>query len=382
MLAGGGAGICATESFLTEEISKSNKVQVRIPADVARIMKQWGGRGVKLAAARGALPMSGPHLVTVLFVFCHGQDEELRKEALNTLRELSPGILTSAVTLEDVIPEILDLVARVRYRDPEVMEPLLTRRLIPLKTLLFLAERASGTVLDIIANNEQAMLKSPALKTLIINNPQADQALKLKLGWMPESKEKPELKLKENSEPEPESKSEESEEVQSVTVPAAEDDDAADFAQDDEFDDYEEDEEDELSKYQQLLKMGVSEKIKMATTGDKEWRTLLLRESNKLVTSAVLKNPRISDSEVVLVAKNRAASDDMIRIILLKKEWVKLYEIKKALAVHPRTPLQKAMRFVGFLTEKDLKEVARSKQIPQAIANTARRLVAAKDKNR
>ena len=128
--------------------------------------------------------------------------------------------------------------------------------------------------------------------------------------------------------------------------------------------------------------MPVAEKIKMAMTGDKEWRTLLLRESNKLVTSAVLKNPRISESEVIVVAKNRAASDDMIRIILLNKEWVKLYEIKKALAVHPRTPLQKAMRFLGFLVEKDLKDVARSKQIPQAIANSARRLLVAKDKNR
>jgi hypothetical protein len=83
-----------------------------------------------------------------------------------------------------------------------------------------------------------------------------------------------------------------------------------------------------------------------------------------------------------MVAKNRAASDDMIRTILLNKEWVKLYEIKKALAIHPRTPLQKAMRFLGFLTEKDLKDIGRSKQVPQAIVNSARRLYAAKNKNR
>ena len=36
------------------------------------------------------------------------------------------------------------------------------------------------------------------------------------------------------------------------------------------------------------LEMKVAEKIKMGLTGDKEWRTLLLREANKLVTSAVL----------------------------------------------------------------------------------------------
>lgn len=360
---------------MAEEKGKGNKVQVRIPTDVARIMKQWGGRGVRLAAARGTLPMSGPHLVTVLFVFCHGQDEELRKEALKTLRELPPGILTSAITQEDVLPEILELVARIRYRDPMVMEPLLTSRLVSLKTLLFLAERASGPVLDIIANNEQAMLKSPALKTLIINNPQANQELKLKLGWTPESSPG------ENSEADSKKQASVEEKNNSATEPTSESEDSDDFDQDEEFEESEEDDA-ELSKYQLLLDMPVAEKIKMAMTGDKEWRTLLLRESNKLVTSAVLKNPRISESEVIVVAKNRAASDDMIRIILLNKEWVKLYEIKKALAVHPRTPLQKAMRFLGFLVEKDLKDVARSKQIPQAVANSARRLLATKDKNR
>ena len=349
---------------MTDKNQPSKKVQVRIPADVARIMQQWGGRGVKLAAARGSLPMSGPHLVTALFVFCHGQDQELRQEALKTLRELPSGILVSAITREDVIPEILELVARIRYRDAKVMEPLLTSRLVTLKTLHFLAERAAGTVLDIIANNQQAMLRSPALKTLIINNPQADRALKIRLGWSPEQ----------NPAPQPHNATE------PLPAAAAAEPNPDGFAAAENFDDC--DEEDSLSKYQQLLEMPVSEKIKMAMTGDKEWRTLLLRESNKLVTSAVLKNPRISESEVVVVAKNRAASDDMIRIILLNKEWVKLYEIKKALAVHPRTPLQKAMRFLGFLTERDLKEISRSKQIPQAVANLARRLLAAKDKNR
>lgn len=350
---------------MTEKNQPSKKVQVRIPADVARIMQQWGGRGVKLAAARGSLPMSGPHLVTALFVFCHGQDQELRQEALKTLRELPSGILVSAITREDVIPEILELVARIRYRDAKVMEPLLTSRLVTLKTLHFLAERAAGTVLDIIANNQQAMLRSPALKTLIINNPQADRALKIRLGWSPEQGA-------------PAGPHQEGDPAPPAAAAAELNPDG--FAAPENFDDC--DEEDSLSKYQQLLEMPVSEKIKMAMTGDKEWRTLLLRESNKLVTSAVLKNPRISESEVVVVAKNRAASDDMIRIILLNKEWVKLYEIKKALAVHPRTPLQKAMRFLGFLTERDLKEISRSKQIPQAVANLARRLLAAKDKNR
>ncbi|MDT8421046.1 MAG: hypothetical protein RQ754_11495 [Desulfuromonadales bacterium] len=352
---------------MTEDKNSGKKIQVRVPAEVARIMKQWGGREMKLAAARGTLPMSGPHLVTVLFVLCYGQDDELKSEALKTLRELPPQILTSAISQKDVLPEVLDLIARIRFRDPGIMQPLLTSRNLPLKTLLFLAERASGETLEIIAANEQAMMRAPALKTLIVNNPHADKTLKLRLGWIPdpvvEAASQPQSVVAEQGQ---------------VRVDEEITPDET-FTEDDDFTDFEDD---DLSKYQKLLEMPVSEKIKMAMTGDKEWRTLLLRESNKLVTSAVLKNPRISENEVILVAKNRASSDDMIRIILLNKEWVKHYEIKKALAIHPRTPLQKAMRFMGFLTEKDLKDISRSKQVPQAIATNARRLLAAKSRNR
>ncbi len=121
--------------------------------------------------------------------------------------------------------------------------------------------------------------------------------------------------------------------------------------------------------------MPVAEKIKMAQTGDKEWRSLLIREANKMVSSAVLKNPRITEGEVLAVAKNRSASDDLIRIILLNRDWLKNYEMKKALVTHPRTPLQKAMRFMTFLTEKDIKELAKSRNVSQAIVNNARRML-------
>jgi cytochrome c oxidase cbb3-type subunit 3 len=46
--------------------------------------------------------------------------------------------------------------------------------------------------------------------------------------------------------------------------------------------------------------------VKAALTGDKEWRKLLIRESNKLVCAAVLKNPRVSDGEVLAVVNNKS----------------------------------------------------------------------------
>jgi len=335
---------------------EKNNIKFKVPSDVAKIMKQWGGQNVKLAAARGALPMSGPNLVTVLFIFYYGEDTDLKVEALKTLKDLSPSILKTVSSKNDVHPEILDLLARIHYKDMGVMESLLTNRMVGLKTLMFVAEHASGNVLDLLASNDTAIRQAKALRTLIINNPHADKVLKLRLGW------------KEEIIPSAAEVAEKSDEKKSAAVKeeqrASEDEDEFDIST--------------LSKYQQLLDMPVSEKIKMALTGDKEWRSLLIREANKLVSSAVLKNPRISEGEVLLVAKNRASNDDLIRIILLNREWVKNYDMKKALIVHPRTPLQNAMRFMTFLTEKDIKELAKSRNVSQAIVNNARRIIMTK----
>jgi len=134
------------------------------------------------------------------------------------------------------------------------------------------------------------------------------------------------------------------------------------------------------SKYQQAQTMGVGAKIKMALTGDKEWRTLLIRDSNKLVNSAVVKNPRITEPEVLTIAKSVIQNEEILRVICHNKEWIKNMEIRKALVLNNKTPLPVALRFMGFLSEKDLAAMAKSKNISSVLANQARRLLLNKKK--
>ncbi|MBN1958164.1 MAG: hypothetical protein JXQ81_04325 [Desulfuromonadales bacterium] len=337
---------------------ESEKVQIKIPAEVAKIMSKWGGHNVRLAAARGALPMSGPNLVTVLFVFYHGDNEELKNESLSTLKTLPAQILLAALAQQELHPFIIDFIVRLRFQDTVVMQAALAHRMIGLRSLMFLAEKASGDVLDMLSHYDEILRKSDTLRVAIINNPHADKVMKLRLGW-----------VEPVADPEPEITAEEDVEHQADEA-IIEDEDVP-------LDEQDLDEE-TLSKYQELQEMSVAEKIKMALTGDKEWRTLLIRESNKQVNTAVLKNPRITEGEVLAVAKNRSSSDEMIRAILLNRDWVKNYDMKKALVEHPRTPLQTAMRYMTFLTERDIKELSRSRNVTQAIVNNARRILMTK----
>ncbi len=127
--------------------------------------------------------------------------------------------------------------------------------------------------------------------------------------------------------------------------------------------------------------MGVGDKIKVALTGDKEWRSLLIKDSNKLVNSAVVKNPRITEPEILTISKSVVQNDEILRIICQNKEWVKNPAIRKALVLNNKTPLPVAIRFMGFLSEKDLSGMAKSKNISSVLVNNARRMLFSRKKS-
>jgi hypothetical protein len=135
-----------------------------------------------------------------------------------------------------------------------------------------------------------------------------------------------------------------------------------------------------LSKYKMAQVMGIGEKIKMALTGDKEWRALLVKDANKLVSGGVIKNPRITESEVLAMVKAGIQNDEIIRLICANREWVKNYNLRKALISNSRTPIQNAMRYLDTMGEKDLAAFAKSKNISSVLSTMAKRVLLNKKK--
>jgi hypothetical protein len=332
----------------------STTLRLKVSPQIARIVEPGAPREFQMTAARGALPLSAKDLLTVLFFLCASHDAEIRSTAIKTLRELPEPLLSQALDDDSLPAQLLDLLARARLSDVNLMAAVIMHPATAQKTLLFLASKAGAAVLERLAAHQKLLDQNPELTSAIIANPAAEKSLKYQLGW---------------KDPEPTGRSEPSPEVA-----------------DDEFVDMHDGRSQEeieallmeadqagLSKYQIALDLKVAEKIKVGLTGDKEWRSILIKEANKLVQGAVMKNPRITEGEVLTVAKNLTSSDEMIRSILLNKDWIKNYEIRKALVTHPKTPLPKALRFVSSLSMKDVKNLARSRQISRIIATAARK---------
>ena len=122
---------------------------------------------------------------------------------------------------------------------------------------------------------------------------------------------------------------------------------------------------------QMILKMSVPEKIRLAMLGNREARKLLIHERNKVVATAVLRSPKLTDSEILHFAQERSTSEDIILTICKRRTWLKNYQIKLALVTNPKTPLSTAIQFLGHLHDKDLQSLTRNKNIAAALAQTA-----------
>jgi len=126
-----------------------------------------------------------------------------------------------------------------------------------------------------------------------------------------------------------------------------------------------------------IITMNPSEKIKLALRGNRDARMILIRDGNKMIRRFVLQNPRTSDSEVISLARNKNADNELLQIVTQHREWMRNYQVRLAIATNPKAPLPIALRQVSSLDQRDLRQIAKSKNVPQAIAAQARRILMA-----
>lgn len=299
----------------------SEKVTLQLSAAAAAYASKDAPRDGKLQAARGEISVSGCDLVTLLYFLAHDPDTEVRAAAIHALRAMPEPKVIAVAESAGLHPKILDMLARLHYPKQAIAAKLLSHPSIDSRTADFLAEKQAEMAAD--------------------------------------------------AQPVPLPDGEEAEAVQDADDAMAGDEEVDEALQEDE--EVDEESEDFLSKYQLSMKMEVSEKIKMALTGDKEWRSLLIKDPNKQVSASVVKNPRISEAEILGTVSTTVQHDEIMRLICNNKEWVKNYQIRKALVLNCKTPLPLALRFMATLTDKDIATLAKSKNVATVISTQARR---------
>ena len=108
--------------------------------------------------------------------------------------------------------------------------------------------------------------------------------------------------------------------------------------------------------------------------GSKEDRSILIRDSTRLVATAVLDSPKVSETEVEAFALQKNLLDSVLRAISLKRRFAKNYTIMRNLVYNPRTPVDTSLPLVKGLLIHDLKNLMDNKEVSDTIRKTAVRM--------
>jgi len=128
------------------------------------------------------------------------------------------------------------------------------------------------------------------------------------------------------------------------------------------------------STLQKISKLDIRGRISLAMRGSKEDRSILVRDSTKLVAIAVLESPKISDGEVEGFALQKNVLESVLRAIPMKRRFAKNYLIIRNLVFNPRTPLDLSLGLMKNLLIHDLKNLSDNKEVPDTIRKLALRM--------
>lgn len=138
-------------------------------------------------------------------------------------------------------------------------------------------------------------------------------------------------------------------------------------------------EEDGEAKRVPLSSLTVPARLKVAMKGTREQRAVLIRDPNKIIASAVLSSPKLSDTEVESFARMTNVSEEVLRVIGMNRSWMRKQGVAVALVKNPKTPPGISMPLLNRMTTRDVKMLTIDRNVPEALRLAARKLAQAQE---
>jgi hypothetical protein len=377
----------------------------------------------RMAAARGMLPVPQDVLLELLVALRADADEGVARAADETLAGQDAATLLGVAAAQETAPSVLSYLAERPGLAREVQESLALNASTPDEAVVALARvTAEGAVLDLVSLNQQRLIRTPAIIDAVLANPartsEADRRVR---ETRREFFEKERGAHQVAEELRARGMGAAAEFVESAESFSAEGglslDDAWLIAQHIEVWDVDVDDSwlpseryedlleetfeqrqaaaerliaealgeggtsaapERVSLIRRVMLMKVKDRMKLGMKGDREARSILIRDSNKVVAQAVINNPRITDQEVEAISSMRTVSDEVLRLIAMNRGWARQYPIIHNLARNPRTPLPTAMSILPRLHTKELKALGQNRNVSDGVRRQALRLATAR----
>ena len=338
----------------------------------------------RMMAARGMVPLKGADLIVVLVQLAHTSDEGTANAAKQTLRGLPEAVVTggaSALT----IPAILDGLAEVSGDREAVLEAIVTNHETHSDTVARVARFGTEHLGEVIATNQQRILAAPAILEALYKNKRVrmstiDRLVELAARNGVEVPGIPAFQLHVEALageliPEPSDEPLPSDAMFTDALAAdSSDADVVDVLGSDD-DAVEQVKDAYKSLAHRIREMTTAEKIRFAVVGDAAARALLVRDPKRAVYYAAITSPAMTETEAASIAHSREVAVDVLRFVGNRKEWLKNYDLKRALIFNAKTPMDVSLRFLSHMRANDLKTLSMSRGVPNQLKVLARQRI-------
>ena len=327
-------------------------------------------RDLRLMAAQGALPLGPADLADLLEFLLHDVDEEIRNGASASLLAIPAAELRPLARDRSSAPGLLAWVL-TRREEPELQEAVLQNATLPDEAIEARAAALPEELAELVVINQVRLLRRTTLLEALEQNQNLSKDQRRRLRGLRESFHIGEQPPAPAPAPPPVAPPPEPVEAEPEPAPPATEAEAiAQYLPDDEQQD-----EKKISTVQRIYRMNTAEKLIAALKGSREDRAILVRDTNRLVSSAVLGSPRLTDVEIESFAGMKSLSDEVLRKIGSHREWTKRYGVVANLVKNPRTPLAISLGLVSRLNPRDIKGLSVDRNVPEVIRKQAQKFI-------
>jgi hypothetical protein len=328
---------------------------------------------LRLMAAQGALPLKPEDLVELLTDLVKDQDGAVQDAARKSLLAFPAGELVPIVRARETPAAVLTWAVTFRA-EKEVREVALQNTSLPDDTIEALCPELPEELAELVVINQTRLLRRLSLLEAIESNPRLNRDQQRRLRELRET-----FHIGEEKAPPPAPVPPPAPEAAPHPVPEEPAFEEPLISEDEALVRYLSDEEraqaEKVSAVQKLYRLNTAEKVITALKGTREERAILVRDPNRIVATAVLGSPKITDAEIESFASLKNVSDAILRQIGTHREWTKRYGVVANLVRNPRTPIAISLGMVSRLNPRDIKSVAVDKNVPEAIRKQAQRFV-------
>ncbi len=368
----------------------------KFPEKVRRFIAADATPQLRMMCARGMVPMPPVVQVSALCHLAALGDAELAQAAAGTLRNQQRNVMVG-VAKEPLLPAVLDWLADVFSDADDMLESVIVNKMTDDETVARIARSGNERVTESVALNQARLVRSAAIVEALYYNPNtrastADRVVDfaarsgLDLSHLPGFDavlaairgEQTPSKTAEDAAKADQAYLEAKQAVEQIAQKATDEEQLLDsLAAIDEQPESEATKE-KKSAAGRIRDLSVPQKVRLALMGSKAERAILIKDSNKLVSRAVITSPALADTEVMSFASNKGLPEEILAYIAKNKNWTRHYKVRLNLVMNPRTPVGFAMNFLRQLRSSDLRNVSRSKNVSGAISRAAKEMVKAK----